>query len=134
MVKEGSDSTVRPKVQTYEFHGGRLLFDAWAADGKPMLSRNFQGAMRMLGVVSMTCAGVALVFSDWSRVAQNQDHVFTSFQRFVRSWWATFIEMDEADVAKARSVRQQQGSGSWSIMASQEARQRFVSGAGKGEV
>ena len=33
MVKEGHDSTVRPKVQTYEFDNGRMFLDAWASDG-----------------------------------------------------------------------------------------------------
>ena len=37
MVKEGHDSTVRPKVQT-EFDNGKMFMDAWAADGKAMFS------------------------------------------------------------------------------------------------
>ena len=125
MVKEGFDSTVRPKVQTYEIDNGKLFLDAWAADGKPMLSKNFTGVMRVFGVISMTAAGVALVFSDWSSVSQGEDHVFTALQRGARSWWATFIQMDEADVAKARSVRRSAGSSSggssWSFFASSEA-------------
>ena len=51
--------------------------------------------------------------------------VFTALQRGARSWWATFIQMDEADVAKARSVRRSAGSSSggssWSFFASSEA-------------
>ena len=125
MVKEGFDSTVRPKVQTYEIDNGKLFLDAWAADGKPMLSKNFTGVMRVFGVISMTAAGVALVFSDWSSVSQGEDHVFTALQRGARSWWATFIQMDEADVAKARSVRRNAG-GSWSFFASSEASANFA--------
>ena len=34
-VKEGHDSTVRPKTRTWEFDNGRKFLDEWAADGKP---------------------------------------------------------------------------------------------------
>ena len=104
MVKEGGDSTLRPKVQTYEFDGGRLFLDSWAADGKPMLSRTFQGWTRVLGVVTLTGA-LALVLSDWGSVAQNREHVFSPVQRCVFGWWSRFTEIDAADVAKARPVR-----------------------------
>ena len=107
MVKEGGDSTYRPKVQTYEFDGGRLFLDSWAADGKPMLSRTFRGWARVFGVVTLT--GVtALVLSDWGMVAQNRDHVFSPVQRSVFSWWSRFTEIDAADVAKARPMRRDQ--------------------------
>lgn len=105
MVREGHDSTVRPKVQTFEFDGGRMFLDAWASDGKPALTRNFQGWLRVLGVVTMTSFGIVLVLADWDKATHHQDHVFSSLQRGIRGWWATFIQMDEADVAKARSVQ-----------------------------
>lgn len=134
MVKEGVDSTVRPKVKTYEFDGGRMFLDAWAADGKPMLSQRFQGWTRVLGVVSFTGAVCALVLSDWSSATNyREEHVFSSLQRGIFSWWHGFIEMDEADVAKAMTVhrpgkpRSASGPDSW--FASQQARENFAKAA-----
>jgi hypothetical protein len=132
MVKEGHDSTVRPKVQTYEFDGGRLLLDSWAADGKPNLSRNFQGWLRVFGVLSLTGAGTVLLLTDWSGVSKQHDHVFSDLQRGVRAWWSTFMEMDEADVAKARSVQRQPKPGIfWSLFASEKAHANLAKGLAK---
>ena len=66
MVKEGNDSTVRPKLQTYEFDGGRPYLDEWASDGKPALSRRFVGRLRALNVLAICTLPVALVlFGSW---------------------------------------------------------------------
>lgn len=124
MVREGADSTVRPKVQTYGFDNGKIFLDSWAADGKPMLSRQFQGWTRVLGVFTVTAAAFSLVLSDWSTVTQSEEHVFSSLQRGVRSWWATFVEMDEFDVAKARSVGRQKPASSF--FASESAQDNFA--------
>ena len=101
MVKEGHDSTVRPKVQTYEFNNGRLYMDAWAADGKANLSRTFQGRMRVLNVLLCVGMGTTLIFMDW---AGNSEHVFSPVRRVALTWWRNFNRLDVADVAKARSV------------------------------
>ena len=129
MVKEGHDSTVRPKVVTYEFEKGRMLLDAWAADGKPALSRYFHGWMRVLGVVTITAASVSLVLSDFSHT--EQDHVFSGLRRSVLGWWTTFVALDEADVAKAMAVRQAKGQAnsdrsSSSLFASEAALAKFA--------
>ena len=100
MVKEGNDSTVRPKVQNYEFDNGRLYLDAWHADGKAMLSKRFTGWARVATVLSCAFIAPLLVFSDWGE----HEHVFTPVQRSVRAWWDQFIQMDVADVAKGESV------------------------------
>lgn len=100
MVKEGHDSTVRPKVQTYEFDNGRLFLDSWASDGKPSFSRRFLGSMRVLNVILCVGMGAVLVSGDYG----DQEHVFTPVQRGFRNWWQTFIEMDVHDVRKAQSV------------------------------
>ena len=85
--------------------------------------------MRVLGVVSLTAAGFTLILCDWSTVTHNQDHVFSAAQRGIRAWWSRFIEMDEADVAKARSVARQGPSTSW--LASSEARANFAKAAAR---
>jgi hypothetical protein len=100
MVKEGHDSTVRPKVQTYEFDGGRLYLDAWAADGKANFSRAFLGRMRVLNVLLCTGMGAVLLCHDWGE----KEHILSPLQRTARSWWGTFFAMDVADVRKAQSV------------------------------
>ena len=100
MVKEGHDSTVRPKVQTYEFDNGRMYLDAWASDGKANLSRTFLGRMRMLNVFLCVGMGGVLLCADWG----DQEHIFSQLQRTTKGWWRTFITMDEADERKARSV------------------------------
>ena len=100
MVKEGHDSTVRPKVQTYEFDNGRMFLDAWASDGKANLSKPFLGRMRVLQVLACTSISLVLVLSDWG----GGEHVFSPLRRGLLAWWDRFREMDTADVAKARSV------------------------------
>ena len=126
MVKEGHDSTVRPKVLTYEFDKGRMLLDSWAADGKPALSRYFQGWMRVLGVLTVSAATASLVFSDFTHT--DNDHVFSGIRRSLLAWWSTFIALDEADVAKARRVHAK-GDRGWSLFASDEALAKFVKGS-----
>ena len=124
MVLEGHDSTVRPKVKTYEFDGGRMYLDSWAADGKPVLSKRFLGLSRAGGVVAATGTLFMLVLSDWNDVAGDKEHVFTPVQRGVRTWWSRFTEMDEFDVIKARSVKPK-GWSPGSYLASEEAMQRY---------
>ena len=128
MVKEGIDSTVRPKVQTYELDGGRLLLDSWAADGKPALSRKFVGLVRVGGVFALTGCSAVLLLSDWSGVTKGQEHVFSELQRSLHTWWRAYTEMDVADVAKARSVGgAASATPSWSFLASEQARENFES-------
>ncbi len=100
MVKEGHDSTVRPKVQTYEFDNGRMYLDVWAADGKAQLSKTFLGRLRVLKVLACVTIPAVLIFSDWGEGT----HCFTQVRDGLLSWWRTFSQMDEADVAKGRSV------------------------------
>ena len=52
MVKEGHDSTVRPKLETYVYCQQRKewLFDRWAGDGKAGFGR---GALRKLEVLKV---------------------------------------------------------------------------------
>ena len=103
MVKEGVDSTVRPKVTTYEFDNGRIFMDVWAADGKPVATKRAKAISRVVGVITLTAA-CGLVMSDWTANTMGKDHVFTPVQRFVRNWWRRFIRMDDFDGAKAMSV------------------------------
>ena len=140
MVKEGADSTIRPKVTTYEFDRGKLFLDAWAADGKPMPSQHRLAVYRVLGVVTLTSAAIALVLTDWGQLTNGREHCFTPVQKFAFAWWNRFIEMDEADVAKAmelkawRQAKQQEGapsSDSW--FASERARQQFFAAATAGK-
>jgi hypothetical protein len=100
MVKEGHDSTIRPKVKSYEFDNGRLFLDAWHADGKEMLSKRFTGWARVASVLSCAFLVPVLVFSDYGE----REHVFSPLQRSVRGWWTQFFKMDVADVAKGESV------------------------------
>ena len=101
MVKEGHDSTVRPKLQTYEFDNGKMYLDTWAADGKPALSRTFVGRLRALKIfAAVTLPAAFLLLGDWG----DNEHIFSPVQRAAFGWWSRFVEMDEMDVAKARSV------------------------------
>ena len=100
MVKEGHDSTIRPKVQTYEFDNGRMYLDVWAADGKAQLSKTFLGRLRVLKVLACATITTVLIFSDWGEGT----HCFTPVRDGLTSWWRTFSQMDVADVAKGRSV------------------------------
>ena len=106
MVKEGHDSTVRPKVQTYEFNNGKLYRDVWAADGKAQLSKTFLGRLRVFNVLACIAIPVALISADWGE----ERHIFTPVREGCVAWWKNFIELDEADLAKAHSVGQ---SGTW---------------------
>eukprot|EP00962_Isochrysis_galbana_P021696 scaffold6412_cov153-Isochrysis_galbana.AAC.2 len=116
MVKEGHDSTVRPKLQTWEFDNGRAYLDQWAADGKPMWSKRTLGAYRAAGVLLAAAITPLILLSDWGE----KETVLSPLQRVCWSWWATFSAMDEADVAKARSVAQW----SWAVK-KDEAQERF---------
>ena len=100
MVKEGHDSTIRPKVQTFEFDNGKVFLDAWAADGKANLSRRFIGWSRVAHVFAVTGMTAVLFFSDWGP----NEHIFSDARRMVGQWWTKFVELDVHDVAKARSV------------------------------
>lgn len=100
MVKEGHDSTVRPKVQTFEFDNGKMFMDAWAADGKAMFSRRFLGWSRVANVLGCTGICAVLFFMDHG----NDDHVFSTARQATLNWWGTFVEMDMYDVKKAKSV------------------------------
>eukprot|EP00967_Tisochrysis_lutea_P133538 scaffold234564_cov30-Tisochrysis_lutea.AAC.1 len=100
MVKEGHDSTVRPKLQTWEFDNGRAYLDQWAADGKPMWSRRTLGRFRAISVLVTAGITPLILLSDWGE----KETILTPFQRIYWKWWTTFIAMDEGDVVKARSV------------------------------
>ena len=100
MVKEGHDSTIRPKVQTYEFDNGRMYLDVWAADGKAVLSKTFMGRLRVFKVLACVAIPTVLIFSDWG----DGSNCFTPVRDGLKSWWRNFAQMDEADVAKGRSV------------------------------
>lgn len=102
-VKEGHDSTVRPKLASYEFDQGKLYKDEWAADGKPYLSRYAQGRVRaakIFGCVSVSVCSVLL----FGRLDGGEDHVFTTLQRPIYRWFNAFIKFDRYEEAKARSV------------------------------
>ena len=101
MVKEGHDSTVRPKLQTIEFDNHRPFLDSWAADGKPMISRAAMSRLRAANVFLVCTLPLSfMLFVDWGE----KEHVFSPVQRAARGWWRTFTEMDVADVAKGLSV------------------------------
>ena len=100
MVKEGHDSTVRPKISTFEFNDGRIYLDAWHSDGKSSLSKTFLGRLRVAKVLLCTLMPAAMLFgSDWG-----DDHVFTAPCNAVSAWWRTYVRMDIADVSKGQSV------------------------------
>ena len=96
-VKEGHDSTVRPKMLVFEFDGGRKYIDEWAADGKPSLTR---AQMRRVQSWKILCA--VLVPPILLLVDYGQGETFaTPFQRRFWHWWHTFCALDSVDVAKA---------------------------------
>ena len=129
MVKEGHDSTVKSKVKSYGFDGGKLFVDAWHADGKPMLSNRIQSWVRVGKVLGLTVFGVSLLLSDWGTATSTDDHVLSSVQRSIWGWWTTFTELDEADVAKAKSVARRKVPQP-SLYASAEARENFARAVG----
>ena len=100
MVREGHDSTVRPKLQTYEFDNGRLYLDQWAADGKPAWGRIGQGRLRALAVFSCFAVPFGFIFVDFG----DEEHVFSPVRRTLLNWWRTYTTLDVLDVAKACSV------------------------------
>ena len=100
MVKEGHDSTIRPKTTTYEFDNGRLYQDVWAADGKHQLSKSFLGRLRVAKVLACAAIPAVLIFADWGEGS----HCFDYVRDGLSGWWSTFTAMDVADVAKGRSV------------------------------
>jgi hypothetical protein len=101
MVKEGHDSTIRPKVQTFEFDNGKLYLDAWASDGKAHFSRRFLGWARVAHVFATTGMAIALFNSDWG----HEDHCFAVARHEMLRWWTRFVELDVYDVQKAKSVK-----------------------------
>ena len=102
-VKEGHDSTVRPKVETWEFDNGRRYLDAWAADGKPYFSRSIQSRIRVAKVASM------IVLPMWCVLCMDtgqdpDNHVFSVPRNAFWNWYMRFVEFDKFDMRKARSV------------------------------
>eukprot|EP00327_Prymnesium_parvum_P000542 CAMPEP_0182827992 /NCGR_PEP_ID=MMETSP0006_2-20121128/17229_1 /TAXON_ID=97485 /ORGANISM="Prymnesium parvum, Strain Texoma1" /LENGTH=156 /DNA_ID=CAMNT_0024955313 /DNA_START=112 /DNA_END=581 /DNA_ORIENTATION=- len=106
-VKEGHDSTVKPKIEVWEFHDGRRYLDAWAADSKPYFSRTFVSRVRAAQVAF--CAFLVL---PWGLLSMEIDgvtereHVLTPLRNFFWSWYGNYMKMDHYDLKKARSVGQ----------------------------
>lgn len=102
-VKEGNDSTVRPKLAHWEFDQGRRYLDVWAADGKPYFSRGFLSYVRVAKVFcSVTIPFYFVLFAFDG--THGKENIFTPIQRPFWAWWHTFAQLDHADMAKARSV------------------------------
>ena len=101
MVKEGHDSTVRPRLQTWEFDpdSGRKYLDVWEAEGKPNFSRLFLSRIRVAKVLSVLLIPPLVIFSYED---DGKDTAITPIQRGFSSWWSAFTALDEADVRKAR--------------------------------
>ena len=104
--REGQDSTIYPKLKTWEFDQGRPYLDEWASDGKPYFSRKLQTRIRVLKVV---LPFVALPFAVLGVDYGPGETVFSPIQRAFHSWWSTFTALDHADIQKAHSV----GGGRW---------------------
>ena len=101
-VKEGHDSTVRPKLNTWEFDTrGRRFLDEWKADGKPMLNTKVLGRVRFTKMFFALMLPVWVVAVDWGQ----QEHVMSEVQRRYWGWWGSFARLDDVDVAKALTVR-----------------------------
>ena len=103
MVKEGHDSTVRPRLQTWEFDpdSGRKYLDVWEAEGKPNFSRLFLSRIRVAKVLSVLLIPPLVIFSYDDA---GKDTAITPIQRGFSSWWSAFTALDEADVRKARAL------------------------------
>ena len=103
MVKEGHDSTVRPRLQTWEFDpdSGRKYLDVWEAEGKPNFSRLFLSRIRVAKVLSVLLIPPLVIFS-YDDVGK--ETAITPIQRGFSSWWSAFTALDEADVRKARAL------------------------------
>ena len=99
-VKEGHDSTVRPKTHVYEFDNGRQFMDQWAADGKPALTRVHLRRVQFWKVLLAGILPPVLLLMDYGK-----GETFVSpAQRAFYSWWCAFTAIDAADAAKARAV------------------------------
>ena len=103
-VKEGGDSTVFPKLRTFEFDRGKLFEDVWTADGKPYLSQRVLSRVRACKVflaISLPVWG----FLTFERLdSPGEDHVFTLLRQPLLQWWSDFTAFDKHDLAKACSV------------------------------
>ena len=98
-VKEGHDSTVRPKMLVFEFDGGRKYIDEWAADGKPSLTRAQMRRVQSWKILAAVIVPPILLMIDYGH-----GETFTSpFQRRFGRWWHHFCALDSVDVAKAYS-------------------------------
>tara|TARA_B110001452_G_scaffold43613_1_gene33420 strand:+ start:1344 stop:1664 length:321 start_codon:yes stop_codon:yes gene_type:complete len=100
MVKEGHDSTVRPKTRIWEFDQGRKFLDEWAADGKPGVSRIQMQRVQMLKVYAACLLPPFLLLLDYSA----GETMMSPIKRSFYSWWCKFSAIDVADAAKARAV------------------------------
>ena len=96
-VKEGHDSTVRPKMLVFEFDGGRKYLDEWAADGKPGLTRAQMRRVQSWKIFFGVVVPPILLLIDYGE----GETFATPFKRRVESWWRGFCALDSADVAKA---------------------------------
>ena len=102
--REGQDTTLYPKLKTWEFDQGKPFLDEWSSDGKPYFSRKIQTRIRVAkAVLPFVLIPLVLGFDDGSET------VFSPMQRTFYSWWTTFTALDHADVQKAQSV----GEGRW---------------------
>ena len=102
MGVEGQDSTVRPKLKTWEFDQGRRYLDEWNAEGKPYLSKSIQSRIRFAkAILPFIVVPVGLFLVDFGP----EETVVSPIQRAMHSWWGTFVALDTADVVKAKSVR-----------------------------
>ena len=103
MVKEGFDSTVRPKIQTYEFNEGKLYLDQWASDGKPHFSRAWLGRGQAALILLTATTSLGCLMYPWEGES-GKEHVFTPVRRGLAAWWEKFTALDVVDIAKAQSV------------------------------
>lgn len=100
-MKEGHDSTVRPTLKTWQFdQHGRKYLDEWAADGKPQLGHKVLGRVRFAKMFFALTIPVVFLAIDYG----TQEHAATALQRRLRAWWCKVVQLDDADVAKARTV------------------------------
>ena len=101
MVKEGHDSTERPKLKTWEFDEGRRYLDEWKDQGKPALSKTVHRRIRVAKVLTLLSVFPAIAFVDFGP----EETVVSPLQQRMQAWWGKFIALDISDVAKARTVR-----------------------------
>ena len=98
-VREGHDSTVRPKMLVFEFDGGRKYIDEWAADGKPSLTRAQMRRVQSWKILAAVIVPPILLMIDYG----HGETVTSPFQRRFQRWWYRFCALDSCDVAKAYS-------------------------------